>query len=267
MKGEDLLEILRKGQEFTHELLRENERLRYRNLQLEEQVKSDIGGEEPASREAEERIRLYESRLRELTERLGQIEEENRDFAQRYLEVEDENNKLANLYVASFQLHSTLDFDEVLHIILEIVINLIGAERFAILLLDPKTNTLSAVASEGLEAGTIPPARLGEGVVGSTALTEENFINPSPSSDRAALLKEPLVVIPLRIKDQVIGVITIYGLLEQKAAFNAVDHELFTLLAGHAATAIFSSRLYSESRRKLSTYKNFVDLLSKPGEG
>jgi len=265
-KGEEFLEIFRKGQEFTQELLRENEKLRYRLVQLEEagKVHPQAGGAVP--RAVTEKIQLYESRLHELEERLGQIEEENRDFAQRYLEVEDENNKLANLYVASFQLHSTLDFDEVIHIIIEIVINLIGAEEFAVLLLDPKTNTLSPVAAEGLDPEKVPPVRLGDGVVGGTAVGEENFINKEPSDDFEALLRTPLVCIPLKIKEQIIGVITLYRLLQQKKSFSPVDHELFTLLAGHAATAIFSSRLYSESRRKLSTYKNFVDLLSKPGE-
>jgi hypothetical protein len=41
-----------------------------------------------------------------------------------------------------------------------------------------------------------------------------------------------------------------------------VDYELFTLLAGHAATAIFSAKLYSESERKLSTIQSFIGLLS-----
>ena len=48
-----------------------------------------------------------------------------------------------------------------------------------------------------------------------------------------------------------------------KKAFADVDYELFTLLAGHAATAIFSSRLYSDSERKLSTIQGFLDLLTK----
>jgi len=49
----------------------------------------------------------------------------------------------------------------------------------------------------------------------------------------------------------------------QKSKFAEVDYELFTLLAGHAATAIFSSKLYSESERKLSTIQGFLDLLTK----
>ena len=110
-RGEEFLEIFRKGQEFTQGLLKENERLRYRIVQLEEAAKAHISGSGDATGAYAEKLRLYENRLHELEDRLGQIEEENRDFAQRYIEVEDENNKLANLYVASFQLHSTLDFD------------------------------------------------------------------------------------------------------------------------------------------------------------
>ena len=75
--------------------------------------------------------------------------------------------------------------------------------------------------------------------------------------------EKPIVCIPLKIKEQVIGVITIYKLLVQKDEFTSVDYELFTLLAGHAATAVFSSRLYSDSERKLSTIQGFIDLLTK----
>ena len=46
------------------------------------------------------------------------------------------------------------------------------------------------------------------------------------------------------------------------AALSAVDYELFSLLAAHAATAIFSSKLYSQSERKLNTIQSFLDLLT-----
>jgi GAF domain-containing protein len=72
----------------------------------------------------------------------------------------------------------------------------------------------------------------------------------------------PLACIPLKIKEHVIGVISIYRLFVQKEGFTAVDYELFSLLAGHAATAIFSSRLYSQSERKLTTIQGFLDLLT-----
>ena len=61
---------------------------------------------------------------------------------------------------------------------------------------------------------------------------------------------------------KLIGLIVIYRLLQQKDAFSAVDYELFSLLAAHAATAIFSSKLYSQSERKLNTIQSFLDLLT-----
>ena len=69
--------------------------------------------------------------------------------------------------------------------------------------------------------------------------------------------------IPLRVRSNPIGAIAIHKLLQQKDGFTALDHELFTLLGGHAATAIFASRLYSQSERKLNTIQGFIDLLTK----
>lgn len=73
----------------------------------------------------------------------------------------------------------------------------------------------------------------------------------------------PIVCIPLKIKEHVIGVISIYSLFEQKTSFSNIDYELFNLLAGHAATAVFSSKLYTQSERKLTTIQSFLDLLKE----
>ena len=62
---------------------------------------------------------------------------------------------------------------------------------------------------------------------------------------------------------QTIGVISINKLLVQKTQFTNMDYELFTLLAGHAATAIFSAKLYSSSARKLSTLQGFLDMIKQ----
>ena len=264
-RGEEFLQVFKKGAEFTQELLKENERLRYRVLKLEESLaRSDSGGKDDSG-EAEQlrrRIEELEKEKQEILGRVRQVEEENEDFANRYLEIEDENNMLANLYIASFQLHSTLDFKEVLQIILEIVINLIGAEEFGVLLLDEKTNQLEPVAAEGIDPSELPSIEAGQGIIGEAARSGENYFIDSMKFYQRDFEK-PLVCIPLKIKEHVIGVIVIYKLLVQKDEFNSVDYELFTLLAGHAATAVFSSRLYSDSERKLSTIQGFIDLLTK----
>lgn len=259
-KAEKFLELFNKGKEFTEELLRENQRLRFRLASLET---------EAAASEEVQRLRAEVQQLTEENRRIAmrfkEVEEENKDFANRYIEIEEQNNNLANLYVASYQLHSTLDFREVIQIVQEIVINLIGAEAFAILLLDEKTNELKTIASEGEDVmpGTDAiSVRLGDGVLGNVAKTGESYyINQDVEGGRVTIDK-PLAAVPLKIKEHVIGLIAIYRLLQQKDSFSAVDYELFSLLAAHAATAIFSSKLYSQSERKLNTIQSFLDLLT-----
>jgi nitrate/nitrite-specific signal transduction histidine kinase len=263
-KVEEFLQVFKKGEEFTHELLKENEKLRYRLAQLEEVGKfSDRDGNYKVH-SLEDRIKFLEDENKSLIESYRVVEEENKDFANRYIEVESENNNLANLYVASYQLHSTLDFNESLKIILEIVMNLIGAEEFSIMMLDEKTNELTIVAQEGMGPEARTSVKLGEGVIGKAAKAGEAFYREGDPTDIAGVdYLHPLVVIPLKIKEHVIGVIVIYKLLVQKQAFSNVDYELFSMLAGHAATALFSSKLYSQSERKLTTIQSFLDLLKE----
>jgi nitrate/nitrite-specific signal transduction histidine kinase len=257
-KSQEFAQMFGKAKEFTEELLKENERLRFRLAAL-----SRPAAEEP-SRELSERVRELETQLAEVQKRFREVEEENKEFADRYVEIEEQNNNLANLYVASYQLHSTLDFKEVVRIVQEIVINLVGAEAFHLFLVSEKTGRLEREASEGQEA----PESLGagEGIIGTAAQTGLSYFAEEVVHEEPTAFDQPIAVIPLKIKDSVIGVVSINKLLVQKKAFTSMDHELFTLLAGHAATAIFSAKLYSTSERKLSTLKGFLDMLKQPAK-
>lgn len=262
-RAEEFLQAFKKGTEFTHDLLKENERLRFRLLEMENSLAGHAThGDGEQNHALISRIKELEQEKQDILNRIQKVEDENQDFANRYIEIEAENNNLANLYIASYQLHSTLDFREVLQIIMEIVINLIGAEEFSLMLLDEKTGVLSAVACEGLDREDIPPVKLGSGLIGQTLLSGESYFADDIETYNRDILS-PMVCVPLKIKEHVIGVLAIYKLLVQKERFAQVDYELFTLLAGHAATAIFGARLYSDSERRLSTIQGFIDLLTK----
>ena len=127
-------------------------------------------------------------------------------------------------------------------------------------MMSDKTPSLELETSEGQQAPTTTIA-LGEGLIGRAAQTGENFFSDQVAHRNATPFDQPIAVIPLKIKESVIGVISINKLLVQKTAFTTMDFELFTLLAGHAATAIFSAKLYSTSARKLTTLQGFIDLL------
>ncbi len=259
--AEEFLQIFRKGEEFTKSILKENERLRYRVAELEEALKQNTNTQR--IKNYEERIAVLEREIESLKERYIEVEQENRDFAHRFVEIEEENNNLANLYVASYQLHSTLEYEEVLKILIEIIINLIGAERFCIMLIDEKTGEIVPVASNDISTEDLPKIEIGQGIIGKVAKEGESHFPQNIIHTEDFDPYNPLVCIPLKIKDCTIGVIAIYSFLLQKKAFSNIDYELFNLLAGHAATAIFSSRLYTQSERKLSTIKGFIDLLTE----
>lgn len=266
--AQEFLQMLHRGADFLREVVEENERLRFRIAGLEEKLRS--AGAAPVVPASDERVARLEqeladvkARYAELCSRVSQVEEENQSFLSRYLQVEEENNNLANLYIASYQLHSTLSFREVLQIILEIVINLVGAELFAVYLLDPKEQTLSPVAAEGMDLERFPVVALGDGEVGLAVQRGEVVLFEERLAERAMDPARPLAVIPLKIKNDLIGAIVVNQLLSQKPRFADVDRELFHLLGGHAATAIFASKLYTESERKLSTMQGFIQLLTK----
>ena len=264
-KSQEFFGMFLKAKEFTEDLLKENERLRFKVAHLEAEGGAPEESDAAAVRNLTRRIRELEGRLSHTEERYRKVEDENKEFADRYIEIEEQNNNLANLYVASYQLHSTLDFREVIQIVQEIVINLIGSEAFAILLLDEKTNELKTIAYEG---GELVPGidklstRVGEGTLGTVAKTGQSYYINQDFDRIQVSLDQPLAAIPLKIKEHVIGLIVIYRLLQQKDSFSAVDFELFSLLAAHAATAIFASKLYSQSERKLNTIQSFLDLLT-----
>ncbi|GMT47242.1 MAG: hypothetical protein IEMM0007_0808 [bacterium] len=258
-KADEFLQIFKKGEEFTRDLLKENEDLRFRIAELEEAHAQDSNAAK--IRNYEDHIRMLEDETESLKKRFRKVETENRDFAQKYVLVAEENNNLANMYVASYQLHSTLDYEEVLKIVLEIIINLIGARKFSVMLLDERLEDLEPIASEGIGMDNSTKIPIGDGVTGEVVREGESYFSDDPIHTESEDPAKPIVCIPLKIKEHVIGVIAIYSFLDQKTGFSNVDYELFNLLAGHAATAIFSSRLYSRSESEFTTIRNFLELL------
>lgn len=266
VKGKEFLHMFNKVAEFTKELLLENERLETEVKRTEEEIENShfTGGNGSIELNTlQEELKMIEVERKALLNKCKEVESENKDFVTRYLEIEEENNNMANLYVASFQLHSTLDFHEVVAIIMEIIINLIGAEFFGLLLLDEKTGLLNSVAMEGFNIDDFPKIRMGEGIIGKSVKNGTSFFHDKGSIEGEITPYDPLVCVPLKIKERVIGAVVLYKLLQQKDEFNSVDYELFSLLAGHAATALFSAKLYSESERKLHTIQGFLELLTK----
>jgi hypothetical protein len=55
--------------------------------------------------------------------------------------------------------------------------------------------------------------------------------------------------------------ITIYEIEQHKGGLSALDKELFDLLASQTATALTSSKVYSETIKKVKSMESFINLI------
>jgi hypothetical protein len=192
----------------------------------------DLGGQHVAGK------------LKALQDRVKQMEDENKALGDVCNHLRQQNEAISNLYVAKHRLHATLNPAEVMKIIEEILVELIGAKEYGILILEQKSNTLRLVAGRGVEdrlpAKNIPA---GEGIIGDVAATGEPFFfKPTDGAERSAFL--PLATIPLKMDDKLMGVVVIFGLLPHKNGLTPIDHQLLALVAEHAPAALVSAHLY-----------------------
>lgn len=245
--------FLRKGVEFTEELIHENEELRRHVAQLERDnaelrahVKSD-----DAMRDVLRTIERLEQEKKNLLDRSSQLEQATRRYEGRYAAIEQELNDLANLYVASFQLHSTLKPPHVLQHIRELLAQLVGAECFVIYVIADDGTQAIPVGSEGVLEGDLRPVIVGEGAIGSVCASGQSSVKQGNPLGEGSL-DAPLAVIPMLVDGQTVGVLAILRLLEQKEAWVQVDQELFHLLGTHAAAALLAAHMYQKEPDLLS---------------
>ncbi len=263
--------FFKKGAELTDELLRENERLRRVQADLDSEnaaLKTQLRSDE-AIRELLRKIEHLERDKQLLLSTVHEQEAISTRFSSRFAEMEDELANMANLYVASYQLHSTLGLASVVRHLKELLAQLVGARAHAFYLASQPAaagardtgnaeRELIPVASDGVAADRLPRLAVGpetdakhgaEGVIERVFLTGVPFIREPadipPDEDL------PAACVPMRIDDVVVGAIVVYSLLEQKQHFVPVDYELFKMLGAHAATALMGALLLANAEGKL----------------
>jgi nitrate/nitrite-specific signal transduction histidine kinase len=182
----------------------------------------------------------------ELEHRLRQLETENRSLNDLCSQLQEQNEAISNLYVAKHRLHASLDAAEVMRIVRDIMVELVGGKEFAIYLLDPRQRILRRVTGGGTVKHPETVA-LGDGHLGRVAAAGRPFyLETVGEQERSPEI--PLAVIPLRSETDSIGIIAIWQLLPHKKGFTPVDHQLLELVAEHAPTALKSAHLHQKSK-------------------
>ncbi len=254
-------QFFRKGAQLTEELLKENERLRDKIGDLEQEasrLRALLASDE-AIRDLLRKIEKLEQEKRELIHRSTQFEAKTGEFSERSAEVESELANLANLYVAISQLHQAQNVRTVLRNLKELLAQLLGAAAFAVYLASEDHKELVAVASEGVNAAEIARVPATSGPVGDAYTRGVVTFDPRADPSKGTIGK-PAAVVPLRLDGHPVGAVAIFSTLPQKTTFEGVDEELFKMLMVQAAPALINARLFTDTGRKMPALSGFLDL-------
>jgi len=197
-------------------------------------------------------------RVAELERRLATAESDVKELASRLVDSEHQGGRLMNLYVATYQLHATLDPAEVQATIAEIAINLLGAAQFVLLLRRDEGEGCEIALIEGMYEGVVAPYDVetytgGDPMVDSTL--KDGVLRLGPTAESPAL-----AAVPLRVQNEIVGALVLLKLLDHKPILRAEDRDLLDLLSAHAASAMFAARLFATKDRKLRTLESLVKL-------
>jgi hypothetical protein len=196
-----------------------------------------------------ERVDELEARVVRLETEKRALEQEFHEMSRRFVELERQNAHLASLFVASYQLLTSTEREDVLTTIQEIVANLIGSEEIAIFDCDAASGQLVLVASRGVSAESLARIPIGSGTIGRVAQTGCAFV----ATSAAATAEQGLsACIPLRMGERIVGVVAVFRLLPQKTGFTRVDEELFDLLEAQGGSALSASRLRAQGGERPS---------------
>lgn len=190
------------------------------------------------------------------SELVAALESDRNEVAARLVDSENQLGRLMSLYVATYQLHITLDPNDVHETIADIAVNLLGAEEFALLLKCASGRKCDVVRAAGLATGApfAGGSYVGGDPIVDTALSDGTIRLGEPTEGQA------VAAVPFTVQGETVGALVIVKLFDHKEGLRPDDRDILDLLAAHAASAIVAARVYSTADRKLRTLEGLLDL-------
>src|SRR6266446_6956902 len=167
------------------------------------------------------------------------------------------------LYEVGNVIHSTLEPQEALQLILKQAVQLTRASSGSAVLLNPTTGLLEIHAATGLPANAPDlKLRIGEGITGWVARAGKPARVGDVSRDRRYFMLHSEVrselAVPLEVNGEVRGVLNVDS--DRLEAFSADDQALLEALAVQAARAIHHTWLYEQLRLKARLFESLASV-------
>ncbi len=172
-------------------------------------------------------------------------------------------DRLNLLYQVSNVIHSTLEPQEALQLIVSEAVRLMRASSGSVVLINPTTGFLEIHASQNLPASAARlKLRIGEGITGwvaragKPARVGDVAQDPRYVAARRGVRSE--LAVPLEVNGEVRGVLNVDS--DRKNAFSPDDQELLQELAVQAAKVIHNTWLYEQLRLKAGLFESLASV-------
>ena len=170
------------------------------------------------------------------------------------------SEQFKQLYLVSKVIHSTLDQQEALDLIIREAVRLVNATTGSLVLINPINGFLEIQAAYSLPEESKLKLRVGEGITGWVAQQGKSAIVRNVHKDERYVqvhkhTKSELAV-PLEINGILSGVVNVDS--DKLNAFNQNDLALLTELTNQAALVIHNAFLYEQSKIRANLFESLV---------
>lgn len=177
--------------------------------------------------------------------------------------LERRYQRLSQLYEVSQVIHSTLDPQRALDLIVREAVRITGASSGSVVLVNPTTGFLEIQAAHGLPEGSRElRLRVGQGITGWVARTGKPARVADVRQDkRYIMVKDNIrseLAVPFEVGGESRGVINVDS--DRVDAFTADDEQLLRDLAGHVAGTIRNTWLYEQIRQKARLFETLATI-------
>ena len=177
--------------------------------------------------------------------------------------LKSSHERLRLLYQVSNVIHSTLDSQEALQLIVSEAARVMRASSGSLVLINPTTSILEIHAAQNLSSAARKlKLRVGEGITGWVAQNGKPARVGDVTRDRRYVsLRRDVrseLAVPLEVQGEVRGVINVDS--DRVDAFSADDQELLQELAIQAAKVIHHTWLYEQLRLKVMLFESLASV-------
>lgn len=178
-------------------------------------------------------------------------------------ELKQRHARLQLLYQVSQVIHSSLDPQKALQLILKETVQLMRATSGSVVLLNPTNGFLEIEAAQGLppEAAQLK-FRMGEGITGWVARTGKSARVGNVKADPRYIALKPMVeselAVPLLVQEETRGVLNVDS--DRQDAFTAEDQALLEEIALQASRVIQNTWLYEQLRQKARMFETLANV-------